>query len=60
MGSPYLTGDQQKLVNVIRGGSAVLAADRSNPVANDMPPFGYLSPEEMDALVRYLKSEFVR
>lgn len=60
VGSPYLAGDEQRLVNVIRGGSAVLAADRPNPVANDMPPFGYLSPEEIDALVRYLNSEFVR
>lgn len=58
VGSPYVVGDEQKLANVIRGGSAVLAADRPNPVANDMPPFGYLSNEEVDALVDYVRSAF--
>ena len=58
VGSPYVRGGAQPLANVIRGGSAVLALDRPNPVANDMPPFGYLSPEEVDALVQYLQTTF--
>ena len=57
VGNPIVAGDPAKLEAVIRAGSAALS-DREPAFAAEMPPFGNLSDEEVDAVVAYTRSRF--
>lgn len=55
--SPVLAAERERLVAVIRAGSAALK-DRPNPMGWEMPPFGFLPDPELNALVDYVRQRF--
>lgn len=56
--SPIVTGELETLEAVIWAGSAYLGTIRENPTGHNMPPFGYLSGEEVKALALFVKENF--
>ncbi len=54
---PIVAAGADRVADVIRGGSAALR-DRDNPMGWEMPPFGFLSQPEIDALTAYVVSAF--
>ena len=57
VGSTVVTGDPGTLIRVVLRGPAVVLP-RSKTSANQMPPFGYLSDQEVAAALSYVRQEF--
>lgn len=57
IGSAVIAGDPLRLETVIRGGSAAMN-DTTRETANQMPPFGALPQDEMQALLAFLRQKF--
>lgn len=57
LGSPIVAGDPARLEAVIRAGSAALR-DRQSDFQNEMPPFGFLSQDEVKAVMDYVRANF--
>jgi mono/diheme cytochrome c family protein len=57
VGSAIVNGDVAYLENVIRGGSAFLGP-RPVDVQNEMPPLGFLSDDEIRAVIAYVRGTF--
>lgn len=55
--SPIVAGEPAKLEAVIRGGSAALR-DRPSEYAEEMPPFGMLTRDEVEAVMDFVRREF--
>ncbi|MCF3651833.1 c-type cytochrome [Synoicihabitans lomoniglobus] len=56
-GSPVVAAGRDRLEAVIRAGSAALQ-DRPNTMGWQMPPFGFLTDPEVEALVGYVTDTF--
>ena len=57
VGSAVVTGDLGTLIRVVlRGPAAVLPASKTS--ANQMPPFAYLSDQDVAAALSYVRQEF--
>lgn len=54
---PIVAAGAERVAQVIRAGSAVLR-DRENEMGWEMPPFGFLSDAEIDALTAYVLNTF--
>lgn len=54
---PIVAAGAERVAAVIRGGSAALR-DRENPMGWEMPPFGFMSQPEIDALTAYVVTAF--
>ena len=57
-GSAVVAGDSTRLINVLlRGPAAALPADREK-FSNVMPPFAFLSDDDLASVINYLRANF--
>ncbi len=54
---PIVAEGPRRVAEVIRGGSAALRG-RENPMGWEMPPFGFLGDDEVEALAAYVQRAF--
>lgn len=54
---PIVAAGVERVAEVIRAGSAVLR-DRDNPMGWEMPPFGFFTDAEVQALATYVHEAF--
>jgi mono/diheme cytochrome c family protein len=57
IGSAIVAGDRRMLEAVVRAGSAALRS-RQSEFGNEMPPFGFLTDAEVDAVIAHLQTRF--
>lgn len=56
--SAIVSGDLARLEIVVRAGSAALS-ERENEFGTEMPPFGFLTNDEVRAIISFMRRKFV-